>query len=132
VSLPRKQNPIKKNLVDKIHKKFKFNVNHSIVCKLLKEKDKNLSNLHLYFSIKGPIFAKFFFADSPNFARVCLECDYTHLNHNSLMSQKKVVIRSGFIKGVSFGGSIPTWLFHKLKNGNSVPNVSKLCNEHII
>jgi hypothetical protein len=31
-----------------------------------------------------------------------MECDYTHLNHNLLVSQKKVVTRRVIIKGVGF------------------------------
>jgi hypothetical protein len=29
-----------------------------------------------------------------------MECDYTHLNHNLLVSQKKVVTKGVIIKGV--------------------------------
>jgi hypothetical protein len=99
VNLPRKKNPNKKSLVDKIHKKLKLNVNDSIVCKLLKEKDNNLNNSQIYLSIKGP-FLQSCFANSPKFVKVCMESDYTHLNHNSLMSQKKVLTRGVIIKGV--------------------------------
>jgi hypothetical protein len=31
-----------------------------------------------------------------------MECDYTHLNHNSLVSQKKVVTKGVIIKGVYY------------------------------
>jgi hypothetical protein len=40
--------------------------------------------------IKCDILRQYFFlAYSHNLIRVHMECDYTHLNHNSLMSQQK-------------------------------------------
>ncbi len=39
----------------------------------------------------------FFFPYNHNLVRVYMECDYSHLNHNSLVSQKKYVITKGLI-----------------------------------
>jgi hypothetical protein len=41
-----------------------------------------------------------FFAYSHNLVKVCMECDYTCLNYNLLMSQKKMVTKDMIIKGV--------------------------------
>jgi hypothetical protein len=35
----------------------------------------------------------FFFAYSHNLVKVYMQCDYTYLNQNSLVSQKKVIIK---------------------------------------
>jgi hypothetical protein len=35
------------------------------------------------------LFCKLFFAYNHNLVSVPTKCDYTHLNHNSLVSQKK-------------------------------------------
>ncbi len=39
-------------------------------------------------------------AYSHNLVKVCMKCDYTHLNHNLLVSQKKVITKGVIIKGV--------------------------------
>jgi hypothetical protein len=44
------------------------------------------------------VFFFFFFrASKPNLVRVYMKCDYTHLNYNSLMSQKKMVMKGVII-----------------------------------
>jgi hypothetical protein len=39
------------------------------------------------------------FPYSHNLVKVYMECDYTHLNHNSLLSQKELVNKRVIIKG---------------------------------
>jgi hypothetical protein len=48
------------------------------------------------------LFCKFFliFVYSQKLVKVYMECYYTHLNHNSLVSQEKVVTKWILIKGV--------------------------------
>jgi hypothetical protein len=48
----------------------------------------NLNNSHLYSNIKGP-FCKVFLAYNHNLVKVYMECNHTHLSHNSLVSPKK-------------------------------------------
>jgi hypothetical protein len=58
--------------------------------------------IDLYSSIKS-LFYKFFFSPyNHNLVRVYMECDYTCLNHNLLVSpkKKKVVVEIMIIKGV--------------------------------
>jgi len=62
---------------------------------------KNLNNWQLYSSIKE-LFCKFFFPYTHNLVRVYTECDYTWLNHNLLVSQKKMVTKAVIIKGVYY------------------------------
>ncbi len=42
----------------------------------------------------------FLLAYNHNLVKVYMECDYTHLNHNSIVSQKKVVTKGMIIQGV--------------------------------
>jgi hypothetical protein len=93
-----------KNLMDKTHKlivkKLKFNINHNINRRKSQPSSnliiynrithvKNLNNWHLYSTIKKLFCKVFFFAYSHNLVRVHRECDYPHLNHNSLVLPKK-------------------------------------------
>jgi hypothetical protein len=52
---------------------------------------RNLINWHFYSNLKGCFESFFFFgcAYSHNLVRVYMKCDYTHLNRNLLVSQKK-------------------------------------------
>jgi hypothetical protein len=46
------------------------------------------------------MFCKIFFgAYNHSLVRVYMKCDYTHLNHNLLVSQKEVITKGVIIKG---------------------------------
>jgi uncharacterized membrane protein (UPF0127 family) len=45
-----------------------------------------------------------------------MECEYTHLKHNLLMSHKKVVIRGMIIKGCNFKTMSSAFLWMKFTN----------------
>ncbi len=49
---------------------------------------------HIYSSVRR-LFCKVFLVYSPSFIRVCMECGYTNLNHNLLVSTKKKEKKSG-------------------------------------
>jgi hypothetical protein len=62
---------------------------------------RNLNNWHLYSSIKE-LCCKVFFPYNHNLVRVYMECDNTCLNHNSLVSKKKMVTKAVIIEGVYY------------------------------
>jgi hypothetical protein len=69
--------------------------------KVLNNPYKIFKQLGLLFWYKRAILQGFFFFfNTHNLVRVCMECDYTHLNHNLLVSPKKMVTRGMIIKGV--------------------------------
>jgi hypothetical protein len=52
-----------------------------------------------YSNIKGLFCKVFFFPYSHNLVTIYMECDYTCLNHNLLVSQKEVVTKGVIIRG---------------------------------